>query len=44
MNVSSKSMVEINRLDQLARTLDMKDLGATKTNIGHGNIQRLERW
>jgi hypothetical protein len=31
MLVESKSMVEINRLKaQLARTFDMKDLGATK--------------
>ena len=31
MLIASKSMVEINRLEtQLARTFDMKDLGAVK--------------
>jgi hypothetical protein len=44
MLVASTSMVEINRLAQLARMFDMKDLGAAKTNLGHGNTQRQERW
>jgi hypothetical protein len=44
MLVERTSMVEINRLAQLVRTFDMKDIGAAKTNIGHGNTQRHERW
>ena len=35
MIIVSKSMDEINRLkDQMARTFDMKDLGATKQILG----------
>jgi hypothetical protein len=42
--VASTSMVAIDKLAQLVRTFDMKDLGAAKTNLGHGNTQIHERW
>jgi hypothetical protein len=44
MLVASISIVEINRLAQLVRTFVMKDLGAAKINLGHGNTQRQEIW
>jgi hypothetical protein len=40
----SKRMVKISRLAQLARMFMVKDQGATKTNLGHGNTKMQERW
>jgi hypothetical protein len=40
MLVASTNMVEVNRLAQLVRMFVMKDLGATKINLGHGNTSR----
>jgi hypothetical protein len=48
MLVASKSMVEINKLKvQLARTFDMKDLGATKQILGieiHKDMKHGKLW
>jgi hypothetical protein len=44
MLVESTSMFEINKLAQLVRMFDMKDLGTTKTNLGNGNTPRREGW
>jgi hypothetical protein len=44
MLVASTRMVEVNRLAQLVRTFVMKDMGADKINLGHGNTQRQEIW
>jgi hypothetical protein len=41
MLLTRKIITEINMLKaQMARTFDMKDLGATRQIFGHGDIQR----
>jgi hypothetical protein len=44
MLVARTNMFEINKLDQLVRMFNMKDLGVAKHNIGNGNTQRREIW
>jgi hypothetical protein len=45
MLLARKIITEINRLKaQMVRTFDMKDLGATRQILGHGDIQRQKGW